>query len=235
MSNQCRFCLEGIEEKSNRLITPCLCNGSCKYIHEECLNKWRLINNINYTQCNTCKYYYKYKKDILIDIYNLIKSKISIISLISLLILHIIYEFLFIKIIKYIGFYNYLYNIIFDYTYIILPTISTINMYYMLKINISRFINNELIIFLYIITLISLISFIMYYFFDNYRYIFIYNIITYTPIFCSTYLYLLLNSRSPLEDLALLSIKMNTFSETCCKKIILKINMIHKVKNYKDE
>lgn len=46
MSNQCRICFEDIEKSnnnSNKLITPCLCNGSCKINS----HKWELISEIN--------------------------------------------------------------------------------------------------------------------------------------------------------------------------------------------
>ena len=35
----CRICYEG-DELNNMLIQPCQCEGSMKYIHEECLKKW---------------------------------------------------------------------------------------------------------------------------------------------------------------------------------------------------
>lgn len=45
-----------------RLIRPCLCKGSQKYVHEGCLAAWRLqdpTNKRNYWQCPTCKYSYR--------------------------------------------------------------------------------------------------------------------------------------------------------------------------------
>ena len=35
----CRVCLEGYKPK-NKLITPCKCNGSIKFVHRKCLLKW---------------------------------------------------------------------------------------------------------------------------------------------------------------------------------------------------
>jgi RING-variant domain len=55
----CRICFEHeLDEK--KLISPCLCKGYSKYIHEECLNIWLLYqdaskSNIN---CEVCKYSY---------------------------------------------------------------------------------------------------------------------------------------------------------------------------------
>lgn len=48
-----------------RLIRPCLCKGSQKYVHEGCLTAWRLQNPMekrNYWQCPTCKYNYRLER-----------------------------------------------------------------------------------------------------------------------------------------------------------------------------
>lgn len=45
-----------------RLLSPCKCKGSQKYVHEGCLNAWRLANPTaarNYWQCPTCKFSYR--------------------------------------------------------------------------------------------------------------------------------------------------------------------------------
>ncbi|VUC33430.1 unnamed protein product [Clonostachys rosea] len=45
-----------------RLLSPCKCKGSQKYVHEGCLNAWRLANPTatrNYWQCPTCKFTYR--------------------------------------------------------------------------------------------------------------------------------------------------------------------------------
>ena len=36
----CRFCFEG-PESGNPLVTPCKCIGSAKYVHVQCMKKWR--------------------------------------------------------------------------------------------------------------------------------------------------------------------------------------------------
>ena len=36
----CRICYEG-DRPDDKLFSPCLCSGTCKYIHVSCLNKWR--------------------------------------------------------------------------------------------------------------------------------------------------------------------------------------------------
>ncbi|KJZ70373.1 hypothetical protein HIM_10217 [Hirsutella minnesotensis 3608] len=45
-----------------RLLSPCKCKGSQKYVHEGCLNSWRSANPMaerNYWQCPTCKFNYR--------------------------------------------------------------------------------------------------------------------------------------------------------------------------------
>ncbi|KAK7424270.1 hypothetical protein QQX98_000538 [Neonectria punicea] len=45
-----------------RLLSPCKCKGSQKYVHEGCLDAWRLANPTqarNYWQCPTCKFEYR--------------------------------------------------------------------------------------------------------------------------------------------------------------------------------
>ncbi|KAF2712145.1 RING finger domain-containing protein [Pleomassaria siparia CBS 279.74] len=83
---QCRICLETVqpttnapsenlpgifqtkpnvtyEDESGRLIRPCLCKGSSKYVHEACLQAWRHADpsygRRNYFQCPTCGYQYR--------------------------------------------------------------------------------------------------------------------------------------------------------------------------------
>lgn len=83
---QCRICLETVnptthmpsesipglfrsepnvtyEDESGRLIRPCMCKGSSKYVHEGCLQAWRHADpsygRRNYWQCPTCGYKYR--------------------------------------------------------------------------------------------------------------------------------------------------------------------------------
>ena len=60
----CRICLD-IDETKN-LISPCLCSGTSKWVHKECLNHWRSSfteNHDNNIHCRECKgeYNYAYK------------------------------------------------------------------------------------------------------------------------------------------------------------------------------
>ena len=55
MSDACRFCFEG-PETNNPLVSPCDCKGSMKYVHVQCIKKWR-INTTNpewHYKCQLC-------------------------------------------------------------------------------------------------------------------------------------------------------------------------------------
>ncbi|KAF2017104.1 hypothetical protein BU24DRAFT_420128 [Aaosphaeria arxii CBS 175.79] len=83
---QCRICLETVqptthvpsenlpgflqsppnvtyEDEGGRLIRPCLCKGSSKYVHDNCLQAWRHADpsygRRNYWQCPTCGFKYR--------------------------------------------------------------------------------------------------------------------------------------------------------------------------------
>ncbi|KAF2862560.1 hypothetical protein K470DRAFT_255848 [Piedraia hortae CBS 480.64] len=64
----CRICLDTTDENdqgSSRLIRPCRCKGSQRYVHEACLNAWRRqdpLNDRNYWQCPTCGYRYRLQR-----------------------------------------------------------------------------------------------------------------------------------------------------------------------------
>lgn len=51
------------EDENGRLIRPCMCKGSAKYVHENCLQAWRHADpsygRRNYWQCPTCKFKYR--------------------------------------------------------------------------------------------------------------------------------------------------------------------------------
>ncbi|RKF62816.1 putative ring finger domain protein [Erysiphe neolycopersici] len=55
------------EPVSGRLIRPCLCKGSQKFVHEGCLQQWRYSNpaclqKTNFWQCPTCKFQYRLER-----------------------------------------------------------------------------------------------------------------------------------------------------------------------------
>ncbi|GIZ40639.1 hypothetical protein CKM354_000396800 [Cercospora kikuchii] len=89
-ARKCRICLEEVEptfhydpdstlpasmqppprvtyesEDGGRLLSPCKCKGSQKYVHEECLGAWRRADPLqqrNYWECPTCRYKYKLQR-----------------------------------------------------------------------------------------------------------------------------------------------------------------------------
>ena len=54
----CRVCWEASSDKKNPLVNPCLCKGSMKWIHRDCLTKW--IKMSNHDSCQECQYKYKF-------------------------------------------------------------------------------------------------------------------------------------------------------------------------------
>ena len=52
---QCRICLEE-ETNLELLIAPCRCSGTSKYVHNECLRRWRYqdVNAPGFTRCMEC-------------------------------------------------------------------------------------------------------------------------------------------------------------------------------------
>ena len=52
----CKICLEDTNTNSNKLISPCSCSGTIKYVHRNCINYWRNINlgRPPYTKCMDC-------------------------------------------------------------------------------------------------------------------------------------------------------------------------------------
>jgi hypothetical protein len=53
-------------EEGGRLIRPCKCKGTSKYVHEECLQAWRHADpsygRRNFFQCPTCGYKYRLQR-----------------------------------------------------------------------------------------------------------------------------------------------------------------------------
>ncbi|KAI1097705.1 hypothetical protein F4804DRAFT_154949 [Jackrogersella minutella] len=50
-----------ISENGDRLISPCLCKGSVKYVHEGCLKLW-MNENPNAWRCDRCLYQYRMER-----------------------------------------------------------------------------------------------------------------------------------------------------------------------------
>lgn len=56
----CRICFGGVDEEAEmgRLMSPCLCSGSMRYVHVQCLAMWRAKNSKTFLECPQCKYTY---------------------------------------------------------------------------------------------------------------------------------------------------------------------------------
>ena len=54
----CRICYE---EDATGLFAPCKCSGSMRFVHKECLRRWRAVNmrERGYTHCPMCQVEYK--------------------------------------------------------------------------------------------------------------------------------------------------------------------------------
>ncbi|OLN92273.1 E3 ubiquitin-protein ligase MARCH11 [Colletotrichum chlorophyti] len=53
------------DDESGRLISPCKCKGSQRYVHEGCLQAWRYADSTakrNFFSCPTCGYQYKLER-----------------------------------------------------------------------------------------------------------------------------------------------------------------------------
>lgn len=62
----CRICMDETYNYDNPLLSVCKCDGSIKWVHLECLNKWRATSERNFDSCDICKFKY-----------NLIKRTVS--------------------------------------------------------------------------------------------------------------------------------------------------------------
>ena len=57
----CRICYEP-DRPGDKLFSPCLCKGSCQFIHVACLNTWRHQyepSHRNFTECDLCHYKFR--------------------------------------------------------------------------------------------------------------------------------------------------------------------------------
>ena len=51
---QCRYCLES----DGPFVSPCLCSGTSKYVHADCLHQWRRTNPNYKDKCRECDAHY---------------------------------------------------------------------------------------------------------------------------------------------------------------------------------
>ena len=85
MSKECRICFEN----KGTMINPCLCSGSLKYVHEECIEVWRTTSKLNYIECPTCKYKYDSSEfsNFLLGFYRFVINYSNIIGIILFLLI----------------------------------------------------------------------------------------------------------------------------------------------------
>ena len=50
----CKICYDEEEEANNPLISPCLCAGSLRHVHRDCLLEW--IKTAALERCDLCKH-----------------------------------------------------------------------------------------------------------------------------------------------------------------------------------
>lgn len=81
MSKECRICFDTNSSNINKLIAPCKCSGTSRYVHETCLNKWRNMNTnrIPFFKCMECRENYQMEYDypfenFIIDLHTTIKG-----------------------------------------------------------------------------------------------------------------------------------------------------------------
>ena len=61
----CRICFgAAFEDGAGKLFAPCLCAGSSKYVHVNCLNEWRAnsANPRSFYRCDQCHYEYNVQR-----------------------------------------------------------------------------------------------------------------------------------------------------------------------------
>lgn len=56
---QCKICLNEEETAEDPFITPCKCNGSCAYVHFNCLKQWLDSRGYKKESGNTISYKWK--------------------------------------------------------------------------------------------------------------------------------------------------------------------------------
>ncbi|WVQ74397.1 hypothetical protein IAR50_003998 [Cryptococcus sp. DSM 104548] len=89
---QCRICFSGPEEGESlgKLISPCLCSGSMRFVHVECINAWRGTgtNAKAFLECPQCHFKYRIRRTRISGLATskpiLILSTLSLFSLLTL-------------------------------------------------------------------------------------------------------------------------------------------------------
>ena len=111
MSETCKVCLQ--EDTVQNLITPCLCDGTSKYVHRKCLNDWRKVKLNN--KCEICLYEYKFEMtNELKNIINKYHILYDFYFVVYLIFIHLSCIFVFSASISFIDLNRYLVGIISD-------------------------------------------------------------------------------------------------------------------------
>ena len=57
---ECRICYDTYSTMEDPLMSPCLCDGTSKWVHKSCIEHWRETNRETsaYTHCRECNYEY---------------------------------------------------------------------------------------------------------------------------------------------------------------------------------
>ncbi len=79
----CRICLESDRD----MISPCMCNGTLKYVHMECLEQWRRGSIRNTFQCQTCRFIYRTENQEGFTVYQIISFTLKALGRTSAIIL----------------------------------------------------------------------------------------------------------------------------------------------------
>ncbi|KAF8759088.1 ring finger [Rhizoctonia solani] len=86
---QCRICLAGAEEEAElgRLISPCLCRGSIRYVHVNCLKQWRVMsqNRSAFWSCPQCGFKYALARTRAVGLANACTASVLLFTIIVLL------------------------------------------------------------------------------------------------------------------------------------------------------
>lgn len=88
----CRICYR----EDGKLFSPCLCSGSMKYVHSECLEMARDFSKSETLQCRICKYFYKLEScetDYLLVFYRFINNYYGYFYIVIYLTLVSIFEY----------------------------------------------------------------------------------------------------------------------------------------------
>lgn len=149
-TKECRICLT--DDLIGNMISPCLCIGTNKYVHHECLKTFIILsdNSLFKKECYICKYKYNYEfKDIHCNVCNITLFFINILLTLFLLILiyYNIYNILYSSLLTFIIILPFIYNFItmsnkkilaklYYNESILIPIITLISGLYLLQFNV---------------------------------------------------------------------------------------------------